>query len=70
MHKVTIRVEINHDKIKHDRIIDYNTQKIIEENWVQFSRVLHASYEDKGDVSKEVFKLVRDIYINFTFANK
>lgn len=70
MHKLTITVEINPDKIKYDRMIDYSTERIIDENWVQFSRVLHASYEDKGAVYKEVFKLVREIYINFTFTNK
>lgn len=57
-----ITVEINLDKIKHDRIVTYRTQKIIEENWVQFSKVLYADFEN---IDKQVFTLVRDIIQKF-----
>ena len=57
-----ITVEINPDKIKHDRIVTYRTQKIIEENWVQFSKVLYADFEN---IDKHVFTLVRDIIQKF-----
>jgi hypothetical protein len=57
-----ITVEINPDKIKHDRIVTYRTQKIIEENWVQFSKVLYADFEN---IDKQVFTLVRDIIQKF-----
>ena len=57
-----ITIEINLDKIKHDKIIAYRAQKIIEENWVLFSKALYADFED---VDKHVFALVRDIIQKF-----
>lgn len=57
-----ITIEIDPDKVKHNRIVSYRTQKIIEENWVQFSKALYADFED---IDKNVFKLIRDIVQKF-----
>ncbi len=57
-----ITVEINPYKIRQNNIINYRTQKIIEDNWVQFSKALYADFEDRD---KYVARLVRDIIQKF-----
>lgn len=57
-----ITVEIDPYKIKHNRIIAYQTKKIIDENLVQFSKALYADFDDRD---KHIFQLVRDIIQKF-----
>jgi hypothetical protein len=57
-----ITIEIDLGKVKHNRLVDYRTQQIINENWVQFSKAL---YSDFDDVNENVFKLIRDLVHKF-----
>ncbi len=53
-----IKCIINFSKINDDRIINYSTQEVINENQVQFFRALHADIEDRNN---RTFRLVWDI---------
>jgi hypothetical protein len=53
-----IKCIINFSKINDEGIISYRTQKVIEENQVQFFRALYADIEDRNN---RIFRLVWDI---------
>jgi|WetSurMetagenome_2_1015567.scaffolds.fasta_scaffold1084154_2 hypothetical protein len=57
-----ITVDIDSCKIQQNKILAYRTEKIIEENWEQFSKALYADFESRN---KHIFNLVRDIIQKF-----